>query len=200
MSNQSATKNREKETILLRTDKVKSNHTLPKEVSEVLRSLALAERRAYATNLVNAGWTLQSIANELGITREAVRLYTLKKHDTGALANVMPLPIPPIPTKEIYTTRIKRVQIDPDVLLQLKELHAKASMVRGKSPKYRDEAEQFTKLAWEQVEKGITSYSLAKAIGISNGALIFRFVRYGYKTTNGQSRVFRQLTHRSNHA
>lgn len=200
MSNQSATKNREKETILLRTNTVKSNHTLPKEVSEVLVNLSLAERRAYATELVNAGWTLQSIGNELGITREAVRLYTLKQHDTEALSKVKSLPIPPIPTKEIYTTRIKRVQIDPNVLLQLKELHSKAVMVRGKSPKYRDEAEQFTKLAWEQVEKGITSYALAKAIGISNGALIFRFVRYGYKTTNGQSRVFRQLTHRSNNA
>jgi hypothetical protein len=200
MTNQSATKNREKETILLRTNTLKSNHTLPKEVGEALRNLSLAERKAYATELVNAGWTLQSIGNELGITREAVRLYTLKQSDTETLSKVKSLPIPPIPTKEIYTTRIKRVQIDPNVLLQLKELHSKAVMVRGKSPKYRDEAEQFTKLAWEQIQLGITAYALAKAIGISNGALIFRFVRYGYKKTNGQSRVFRQLTHRSNNA
>jgi predicted transcriptional regulator len=200
LSNKSATKNREKETILLKTLQLKTNHTLPKEVSDTLRGLSLAERKAYATELVNAGWTLQSIATELGITREAVRLYTLKEQEADVLTKIKSLPIPPIPTKEIYSTRIKKVMLEPSVVAQLKELHAKAKLVRGKGNQYRDEAELFTKIAWQQVERGVSTYALAKAIGITNGALTFRFVRYGYKATNGQSKVFRQLTHRSKNA
>ena len=200
MANQSKTKNREKETILLKTKQLKTNHTLPKEVSETIRNLSLAERRAYATELVNAGWTLQSIATELGMTREAVRLYTIRKHDEDVVLKIKSLPIPPLPTKEIYSTRIKKVGLELDVIAQLKALHDKARLVRGKGNQYRSEAEQFTQLAWQQVERGVSTYALAKAIGITNGALTFRFVRYGYKATNGQSKVFRQLTHRSKNA
>lgn len=188
---------REKETVLVGSKKLKTKHTLPKEVSEALKSLStMLERKAYVVALVEKGWTLQSIATELGITREAVRLYTTHKLSDELKSKVKDLPMPEIPTKEVYSTRIKRVEIEPDVLAQLKELHAKASLVRGKSKKYREEAEQFTKLAWELKEKGVTTYAIAKAVGITHGALLFRFVRYGYQESNGKSRVYRKLSHR----
>ena len=189
---------REKETVLVGRKKLHTNHKLPKEVSEALKSRpTMLERKAYVVALVDKGWTYQSIATELGITREAVRIYTTQLLSDELMEKVKDLPLPEIPSKEIYSTRIKRVEIEPEVLAQLKELHAKASLVRGKSKKYREEAELFTKLAWEQKEKGVTTYALAKALGITHGALLFRFVRYGYKDTNGKSRVYRKLSHRS---
>lgn len=187
---------KEKEQVLIKSTTLKTNLTLPKEVSEALKSLALAERKAYAVALVNKGWTYQCIANELGISREAVRLYTTKEVSADVMSRVAHLPLPELPTKEVYGTRIKRVKLEPEVLEKLKELHALASKVRGKGKKYRKEAEDFTKLAWEQNQKGVSTYAIAKALGITHGALLFRFVRYGYKTTNGKSRVFRQLSHR----
>lgn len=188
---------REKEQVLIKSKAVKTNQTLPKEVSEALKQLtSMLERRAYVKALTDKGWTYQSIANVLGITREAVRLYTTKEVSDEIAKKVAHLPLPELPTKEVYGTRIKRVSIEPEVVAQLKELHAVASLVRGKSKKYRQEAEAFTKLAWQQKERGVSTYAIAKAVGITHGALLFRFVRYGYQKTNGKSRVFRQVAHR----
>ena len=187
---------KEKETVLVRKKPILINHKLPKEVSEALNLLPMLERQAYCIALSNKGWTYQSIANELGLSREMVRLYAQKPISEELMNKVKHLPMPEIPTKEVYSTRFKKVAIDPDVLEQLKELHAKASLVRGKSPKYRKEAELFTKLAWEEKQKGVTTYAIAKAIGITNSALVFRFVRYGYQSSSGKSKVFRALTNR----
>ena len=187
----------EKETVTKELPK-KTNHTLPKEVSDVLKTLPLKERKAYATELSKAGWTLQSIADVLNLTREAIRLYGHAKSndETEVRLSITHLPIPPIPTRTISKELIKRVQIADDVLVELKELYSKARLVRGKGKNYRKEAEDFTKLAYAQVERGVSTYAVAKALGITNSALTFRFSRYGYKVSNGGSRVYRPLTHR----
>lgn len=176
----------------------RSKQTLPKEVGEALRSLPLKERKAYATELCKAGWTLQSVATELNITRESIRLYAsaTTNNESEVRKAIADLPIPPIPTRTISREVIKKVTIDDDVLVTLKELYDKAKLVRGKSANYRKEAEDFTKLAYAQVEKGVSTYAVAKALGITNSALQFRFTRYGYKVAKGQSRVYRPLTHR----
>lgn len=188
---------REKQTLTTELPK-RSKQTLPKEVADVLRTLPLKERKAYATELSKAGWTLQSIATELKITREAVRLYAkaTTNDESEVRKAIAGLPIPPLPTRTVEREVIKRVSIDDDVLVTLKELYSKAKLVRGKGKNYRKEAEDFTKLAYAQIEKGVTTYALAKALGITNSALQFRFTRYGYKVANGKSKVYRPLTHR----
>lgn len=188
----------EKETILVEQRKVKVNLTLPSDTVEIIKNLPLPKRKAYAIRLIEAGWTYQSIATPLGISREAVRLYakTPPTQLEEATKEVSNLPLPSVPVVDVFRTRLKKVKLEPEVLQQLKELHAKATLVRSSSQKYRREAEAFTKLAWEQTQKGVSVYSIAKALGITHGALLFRFVRYGYKTTNGKSRVFRKVEHR----
>lgn len=190
-------KPKEKETLYTHSPQ-RMNHTLPKEVGEALRSLGLKERKAYATELSNAGWTLQSIANELNITRESIRLYgkATSNNESEVRKAIAGLPIPPMPIRTVSREVFKKVAIPDDVLAELKELYEKAKLVRGKSKKYRKEAEDFTKLAHEQIEKGVSTYALSKALGITNSALLFRFARYGYKTSEGQSKVYRQLTNR----
>lgn len=187
----------EKETVVVKRTYQKTQQVLPKEVAEALKAVpSILERKAYVMRLTKEGWTYQSIATELGITREAVRLYTVRPLSDEIMKKVADLPVPPIPVKEVYGTRIKRVAIEPEVLERLKELHALASKVRGKGKKYRQEAEDFTKLAWETKQKGVSTYAIAKALGITHGALLFRFVRYGYQESNGKSRVFRKVEHR----
>ena len=190
--------NKEKVQVLIKTKNKMTNHTLPKEVGDSLRSLPLRERRAYATKLSHAGWTLQSIANELGLTREAIRLYekATSNAETEVQLAIKNLPIPELPKIEVYRERIKKVEPTPELIAQLKELHSKAVLVRGKGKMYREEAEQFTQLLYEAIESGISTYRIAKEIGVTVGALSFRLVRYGYKTTNGKSYSYRQLTHR----
>ena len=175
--------------------KVRTGQALPKETADLLKSLPLQERKVYSQRLAKEGWTLQSIANVLGISRQAVDYYRTKGQLTDeAIANAMKLPIPSIPTKDI--TKMKAKEVDSDVLLQLKELHSKAKLIRGKGKKYREEAELFTKLAWEQHQQGVSVYSLAKSLGLTTGALQFRFVRYGYKTSKGKSSSYKMMKHR----
>jgi predicted transcriptional regulator len=186
----------EKEQVLVGTRIPKCNLTLPKEVTDILIGLPLLERKAYANKLCKAGWTLQSIATPLNITRESIRLYTLAEHSGEVLAKISNFPIVEPPVIELYVERVKRVTPDPQVIAQLKELQPKAFMVRGKGKSNREEAELYTKLIYELIESGVSGYRVAKELGVTHSALAFRLVRYGYTTSNGKSRSYRQLTHR----
>ena len=177
--------------VLVGSKQKKSQLQLPTETADLLKTLSMTDRRAYVKRLCLAGWTYQSVADVFKVSRQAIEQY-LKKAELNDYVNG--LPIPEIPSDPIY--RVKRLEVNDDVLLELKELHAKAKMVRGKGKKYRHEAELFTKLAWEQTQQGVSVYSLAKSLGVTHGALLFRFVRYGYTTSESQSKVFRQLTNR----
>ena len=188
-------KNR-KERVLITTKTKKSDLTLPKEVGETLRSLPLAERKAYSNLLRNAGWTLQSIATEVGVTRENIRLYERSTPSAETLEKVKDLLIPEVPKVEIYADRVVKVIPKPEVIAQLKELQAKASLVRGKGKAHREEAEQYTKLLYETMESGVSGYRLAKELNVTHSAILFRLVRYGYATSTGKSKTYRQLTHR----
>ena len=179
------------EKVLVGLKKKKTHMQLPIEFAELLKKLPMKDRKAYVKRLCIAGWTYQSVADVFKVSRQAIEQY-LKKAEETDYANG--LPIPEVPVNPIY--RVKRVEVDDDVLLELKELHAKAKLVRGKGKKYRQEAELFTKLAWEQTQQGVSVYSLAKSLGVTHGALLFRFVRYGYTTSESKSKVFRQLTNR----
>lgn len=177
--------------VVVGTKQKKSHLELPSETAELLKTLSMADRRAYTKRLCVAGWTYQSIADVFKVSRQAIEQY-LKKSEPSEYVDS--LPIPEVPSDPIY--KVQRQEVEDDVLVVLKELHSKAKLVRGKGKKYRAEAEQFTKLAWEQTQKGVSVYSLAKSLGVTHGALLFRFVRYGYTTSESQSKVFRQLTHR----
>lgn len=186
----------EKELISVGTRVPKSDLTLPKEVSDILAGLPLAERKAYASELRKVGWTLQSLATPLNLTRESIRLYTLIEHTGEVLAKITHLPIVKPPVVEVFVERVKRVKPDPQVIAQLKELQPKAFLVRGKGKNNREEAELYTRLIHELIESGVSGYRIAKELGVTHSALAFRLVRYGYTTSNGKSRSYRQLTHR----
>jgi transposase len=80
---------------------------------------------------------------------------------------------------------------------KLMALQEKAYWVRGKGNANRKEAEEYTKLLYDVIEnQGYSYYQVARAIGVTHGAIAFRLVRYGYKTTNGTSGAYRKLTHR----
>ena len=179
------------EKILIGSKQKKSQLQLPTETADLLKTLSMTDRKGYVKRLCLAGWTYQSVADVFKVSRQAIEQY-LKKAEISSY--VSELPIPEIPSDPIY--RVKRIEVTDDVLLELKELHSKAKLVRGKGKKYRQEAELFTKLAWEQTQQGVSVYSLAKSLGVTHGALLFRFVRYGYTTSESKSKVFRQLTNR----
>jgi hypothetical protein len=110
---------------------------------------------------------------------------------------VFNLPVPQRPFKVVPVFKhVPRVPSE-DVILQLKQLHSKAKLVRYDRQTYRAEAEQFTALLNEVINvQKYTVLQVAKALGLTRGALHFRLVRYGYNTTEGSSRVFHNVKHR----
>jgi predicted transcriptional regulator len=175
----------------------KKHLQLPIKTGFFLRSLKTKETRlelvVYCRLLVEKGWTLQSIANELDVSRERVRQYVTDE-DSDLVEVAEGFDVPEIPTV-IEQTYVKVThKPDPQVLKKLLELQPFAQLVRSNSPTYRKEAEEYTKLLADEVERGIPVYQLAKSLGITYGAIQFRLARYGYKPVgNGKSKAYNKI-------
>jgi DNA-binding NtrC family response regulator len=70
-------------------------------------------------------------------------------------------------------------------LSKLLELKPIAQKVRSHSPKFRKEAEQYSKLInYAITVEGVSVRHLGKRLGVSPSALRFRMARYGYITNH----------------
>jgi plasmid maintenance system antidote protein VapI len=173
----------------------KTNLSLPQEVQELLKTLDRDELISYCRVLKEVGWTLESMAQPINLSRERVRQYV--KQYPHVSKDVSHLPVPQLPIVEVVREVHEPKVVPQELADRLKELQQKAYWVRGKANTHRKEAEEYTELLYDVIEnQGYSYYQVAKAIGVTHGAIAFRLVRYGYKTTNGKSRAYRQLTHR----
>jgi hypothetical protein len=158
---------------------VKKNQQLPDYVSEVFNDVSgnSARRDYLIRELRGAEWTLEAIANASRLTRERVR--QISASDSPQESFTVEIPEPPV-----HVVKAKPVYIEPTpaTLERLLELQPYAQMVRSNGKKYREEAEEYTKLLdYAHTVEGVTLYRLAKRLGVTHGALRFRLVRYGYK-------------------
>lgn len=176
---------------------IKKNQQLPEEIRIKFELLSdNVSRDKLIKQLVSASWTYEAISNASGLTRERVRqianasmtLATEFDYDLG-----IQIPEPPLkPEKEGPSY----VEPHPDTLARLLELQPYAQQVRSNGKKYREEAEEYTKLLdhAHRVE-GVTLYRLAKRLGVTHGALRFRLVRYGYKDPiTATSKVYQPIS------
>lgn len=167
---------------------------LPPEVRAKILTLKDGdERNEYVRQLRAKGWTLQSIATACGISRERIRQIVEMPSVPGAeLDETFIIPEPPF-----HPEKIKREYVEPsaDVLARLLELQPLAQQVRSHSPRYRAEAEEYTRLLDQaHAGEGVTLYRLAKRLGVTHAALRFRLARYGYKPAPGAtSKVYQPI-------
>lgn len=186
------------------TKYIKVNHELPAEVRTAVANLEAtlsradwkAVRNAYATTLRSAGWTLQSVADLFGWSRERVRQVAKVTGTNTAetLTKHYELPVPELPLKPVKAPAVY-IEPSPETLARLLELQPLARKVRSHSTKFREEAEEYTSLLnYSHKEEGVTLYRLAKRLGITHGAIRFRLARYGYlKPANGTSKVYQPI-------
>jgi transcriptional regulator with XRE-family HTH domain len=165
----------------------KKNIVLPQEVIDRFATItAERDRNAYMKALRERGWTLESIGDVSGVTRERVRQIT-----TGArvpMAEALrvaiegyPIPEPPLAEEHIPASE-RYIEPSPETLSRLLELQPYAQQVRSYGAQFRKEAEEYTWLLnYAHTVEGVTLYRLAKRLGVTHGALRFRLVRYGYK-------------------
>lgn len=173
---------------------IKKNQRLPESIRKAFnKTIDNAERDYLIKQLVDANWTYEAISNASGLTRERIR--QIANNATEALAEEfsfdLGIEIPEPPQKEDKPKR-EYVEPSPETLARLLELQPYAQQVRANGKKYREEAEEYTRLLnHAHTVEGVTLYRLAKRLGITNGAIRFRLVRYGYlKPKTATSKVY----------
>lgn len=152
---------------------------------------------AYIYALSEKKWTLVSMADVLGLSRERVRQLKEAADPTKARALVAAgFPVPDLPTYEIEVPDHSYV-VNPseDTLRRLLELQPFAQKVRYNHKNNREAAEEYTRLLNHAVtSEGVTVFRLAKLLGVTHGAIRFRLARYGYLTPKtGKSKVYQKI-------
>lgn len=186
-----------------KTYPITNGQVLPDNARLILKSLdgktdALV-RNSYIAALRHEGWTLQSIGDATGVSRERIRQIEMTTSmDLVEQIKMFPneFPIPALPTETVIEYRYEAYEPKPETLARLLELQPLAQLVRSHSPKYRAEAEEYAALLWRaHNDEKVTLYHLAKCLGVTHGALRFRLVRYGYMkpSKGGNSRAYQPI-------
>lgn len=181
------------------TKTIRKNAKLPQEVYDKFHAVKDIPkyRNAYALVLHTAGWTLQSIADAVGVSRERIRQIINESDPFEGLVYIYTspeFPVPELPSVEVELEERYNIEPDPIKFMRLQQLQPYAQQVRSNSKTYRREAEEYTALLNEVINvDGVTVYHLSRLLGVTHGAINFRLVRYGYKTTNGKSRAFSKI-------
>ena len=165
----------------------KINHVLPTEVVDAFKTINedIPKRNAYIKALRNQEWSLQSLADVHGVTRERIRQICNGDYETSTReVSVAGFPLPTPPLKPVREKKIYP-EPRPDALAKMLELQPLAQQVRSHSPRYRKEAEEYSALIYETYKKdGVSLFRLAKYLGVTHGSLRFRLARYGYMEKN----------------
>jgi len=168
----------------------KINHVLPTEVVDAFKTINedIPKRNAYIKALRNQEWSLQSLADVHGVTRERIRQICNGDYETSAReVSVAGFPLPTPPLKPVREKKIYP-EPRPDALAKMLELQPLAQQVRSHSPRYRKEAEEYSALIYETYKQdGVSLFRLAKYLGVTHGSLRFRLARYGYMEKNGST-------------
>ena len=186
-----------KRTMIKKQIPVTQHQTLPFIATVALNTIEDKDMRAaYIYALRLKGWTLQAVADAVGVTRERIRQIETKASPSLALhvlADPGSFPIPELETMEIEVLAPPvYVEPSPETLARLLELQPLAQKVRYGHSTFRAEAEEYSALIWHAYSvEGVTLYRLAKRLGVTHGALRFRLARYGYMTPKlGKSKCY----------
>lgn len=172
----------------------KYGQVLPENVTNAFASIVnKSDRNNYIKALESVGWTATAIARSAKMSTESIRLISSRWAQTEHLPATLAVPTP---ARKQITVKVKPVYTEPnpEMLARMKELQPLAALVRSSSPKYREEAEEYSYLLSEAVKKGCTQYRLAKLLGVTPSAIAFRLVRYGYKATvHGETKTYQPI-------
>lgn len=144
----------------------------------------------YLTAARRAGWSLASLGEACGVTREAVRQWLLVA-DLNSDLEQIEVPGPPVrQTKEnLRHQRMHEAEVEQQALLdkflpRLLSLQPDAEALRGpssSSPLKAAASAEYTRLIHEALEAGVRPSRLARALEVRVVTLYARLRRGGYK-------------------
>lgn len=130
----------------------------------------------YIATARHLGWTLSALGEVLSITREAVRLRSLR----GVVDHDLFIPSPP-PART--TSGKVWPSLRPGEAEEMRELQAMATRVRGNTAvdhPNRIASERLAEMLADVRLRGVRDREVAEALGITKEAIRFRLARHGY--------------------
>ncbi|MEU0818949.1 hypothetical protein [Streptomyces mirabilis] len=129
------------------------------------------------------GWTLRSLGDAVGVSRERVR-QMIARLDFDAS---VPLPeVPSAPRREPPATKPPKpvVRVEPGVAEKLREMQRIAAKVNGATPAddpARQVSEEFTAALDAAIRQGVTIAELARTLDVAYHTITHRLARHGYR-------------------
>ena len=163
---------------------------LPPKFAADLRSLYSPRKPSHALRLAVAqsranGWTLQAMADVLGVSREYVRQLAPEPHQVGSAALLIEVPLVPVVERPEPVRRIVP-RLTADQAQQLRDLHLRARPSGGGGRRAADHPDYLASLELAGLLQGYVTAGhrqtdLAAAVGITPHALRLRLGRHGYR-------------------
>lgn len=162
------------------------NLTVTPEIKQTLLQLRATDKlrlNGYIWLLREAGWTLQSIADVLGVSRERVRQFHAKAYVFTDLPSVS---VPQKAKKNEKETPPKHrpLRIQSEAAEELRAMHAIARTVNGgtlSNDPRRQVSVNFTACLARLVEQGYSIKEISRVLGIHRFAVTSRLARHGYR-------------------
>jgi hypothetical protein len=159
---------------------------LPADFADRLRGMYSPGKPSWRFAVVaaaahNAGWTLQSIADAVGITRERIRQITNDVYRSGYIPqgyDVPPVPVKPVPVKP------QKPRLTEEQAAYLRQLNTRAKatgLMRRDDPRVVA-GRELAALLHRYTVLGHTLVELAAACGVTKTSIVFRLGRYGYRS------------------
>ncbi len=134
------------------------------------------------------GWTTVRLSDALGISRQAVSQRAQHAwQDAVDQVSVPRAPLePPRYPRPPAPPTPNQLHLTPDVVQQLRVLFQVARTVNGVTPAgdpRRAISAEYSALLAALMDKGVTGYAIAKALGIEQSGVYARLRRHGHRTT-----------------
>jgi hypothetical protein len=165
---------------------VTKEQTLPDDFAELLRAMRAAKDPRFRATLLVAkmnGWTYRSMADALGVSRQAVD-QAIGRASIEVAGRIPDVPLPPRkPRPELKPPR-RRLRIGDELAQELRAMQRIAATVNGGTPADAPEravSVEFTAKLAALHEQGVSIRHLALTLGVYYGAVKGRLARHGYR-------------------
>ena len=167
------------------SDRIRTEQTLPADFAALLVRMREDNdpRLAMVLNLTKLnGWTHQSMADALGISRQAVQ-QKIAKAESSVAGRIPDVPLPPRKLQPEAKPPRRRLLVNDELAERLREMQRVASTVNGATPAEAPERQvsvEFSAHLHALVEQGVSMKHLAKVLGVRYNAVRSRLARQGY--------------------
>lgn len=170
----------------METNAVVRNPVVPDDFRAVLQQMRSNRDPRLAAVFYAAklnGWTLHSLGDAVGVSRERVR-QMIAGLDFDAS---VPLPeIPAAPRKEPPVAKPPKpvLRVAPDIAERLRKMQRIAAKVNGSTPAddpARQVSEEFTAALDTAIRQGVTIAELARTLNVTYRTITHRLARHGYR-------------------